>query len=44
MPDKRVKNAPPSLLTRPPQVINVGLDRFAEEKKAQGVPVGAAPR
>jgi len=29
----------PSVLSRPPQVINVGLERFAEELKAQGVPV-----
>lgn len=31
--------ASPSVLARPPQVINVGLERFAEELKAQGVPV-----
>ena len=30
---------PPSLLTRPVTVINVGLERFAEELRANGVTV-----
>ena len=28
-----------SLLARKPQIINVGLERFAEELRTQGVPV-----
>ena len=39
MAETKSKSAAPSLLTRPVQVINVGLDRFAEELKSQGVPV-----
>lgn len=36
---QRPAKSAPSLLSRRPQVINVGLERFAEELKTQGVPV-----
>ena len=32
-------STPPSLLTRPVKVVNVGLDRFAKELESQSVPV-----
>jgi hypothetical protein len=32
-------NGPPRLLAQPPKVINIGLERFAEDLAAQGVAV-----
>jgi hypothetical protein len=49
----RLEGTPPSLLARAPRLINVGLERFAEDLKAQGVvveqldwspPAGSNPR
>jgi FdrA protein len=37
--DKRVGKRPAALLEAPPRIINIGLERFAQDLAAQAVPV-----